>query len=634
MRRLILGTAGHIDHGKTALVKALTGVDTDRLKEEKERGITVDLGFADLSPTADLHFGIVDVPGHEGFIRNMVAGASGMDVVLLVIAADEGVMPQTREHLAIIQLLGVKRLVVALTKTDLVEEGWLDLVLDDVTTTLAEGPYAKAPIVPTSVVTGEGLDELVGVLREHGEDTHARDAADIPRLPIDRVFTVKGTGTVVTGTLWSGTLRVGEPVKVLPGGPSGRVRGLQIHGGPVEEAGAGARVAVALAGGEVDRHALSRGQALVGGKGWDPSYIVTARVGVLPDTGGWKLEQGQRVRVHLGTAEVMARCALLGSATIEPGGHGWVQLRLEEPILARALDPFVLRSYSPMTTIGGGQVVEPSAAKRKSLASEEVELLEVLLAGDGLPALLALLQLTWWGGVARDELPIHLGSPPQALADILPALADEGGVSAAGRVFHPDVAEAGRELILGATSAYQRQEPLRPGIPLELLRQALPPVCAEILAEPLIRMLQESGKLEVREGFASTPGFQPTLEPDQEEKVERLRPIFREAGLAPPSIRELPAELGDPEEIRVLLRFMEGKGEVRALEDDLFFWQEALDSAGTHVSHSLGGKWGLGPADFKDLLGVTRKHLIPVLRYLDTKGVTVRRGEQREVPEV
>lgn len=633
MRRLILGTAGHIDHGKTALVKALTGVDTDRLKEEKERGITIDLGFADLSLSPELHFGIVDVPGHEGFIRNMVAGASGMDVVLLVIAADEGVMPQTREHLAIIQLLGVERLVVALSKTDLVEEGWLDLVFDDVRETLAKGRYSSAPIVPTSVTTGEGLDELLAVLRDHGEDTHSRNAMDVARMPIDRVFTVRGTGTVVTGTLWSGTFRVGDAVTVLPAGPVGRVRGLQIHGGPVEEAGAGARAAIALAGSEVDRQALFRGQALVGDRGWDSSYILTARVGVLPDT-GWRLEQGQRVRVHLGTAEVMARVAVLDGDTIEPFGEGWVQLRLEKPILARARDRFVLRSYSPMTTIGGGEVAEPSAPKRKFITATQRDLLGEILGGEDLPSLLALLRLVKWAGVSIEELPARQGSAPQTIEVTLRALKEGGGITVAGQAFHPEMVERGRDLLLSSASEYHRSEPLRPGIPLELLRQALPRECAGILAEPLIRALQDSGGLKVREGFASIPGFEPTLDTEQVERCARLRMTFREAGLAPPSVRDLPADMGSSDEIRALLRFMEGNGEVRALEDDLFFWQEALGAAAEEVAGALGGMSELGPADFKPVLAVTRKHLIPVLRYLDARGVTVRRGELRDVPEV
>src|SRR5262245_55396053 len=268
MRRLILGTAGHIDHGKTELVRALTGVDTDRLKEEKERGITIDLGFAELQVSEELRLGVVDVPGHEGFIRNMLAGATGMDLVLLVVAADEGVMPQTREHVATVSLLGVERLVVALTKIDLVDSEWAALVTDEVRGVLAETPYQDAPVVETSARTGAGLADLVSTVREVAEQVRSDDAGDVARLPVDRVFSVRGTGTVVTGTLWSGTLRVGERVRVLPGDLSARIRGLQVHGREVEEARAGERTAAALTGQGLDRESLARGHVLVAGDGW------------------------------------------------------------------------------------------------------------------------------------------------------------------------------------------------------------------------------------------------------------------------------------------------------------------------------------------------------------------------------
>ncbi|RMH14954.1 MAG: selenocysteine-specific translation elongation factor, partial [Gemmatimonadetes bacterium] len=307
-RRLILGTAGHIDHGKTALVRALTGVDTDRLREEKERGITIELGFAELRASDALTFGVVDVPGHEGFVRTMVAGAAGVDVVLLVVAADEGVMPQTREHLAIVQLLGARRLVVALTKTDLVEEDWLELVREDVREALADTPFGDAPLVPVSARTGEGLDDLRHTLARVGEAVPDRSAADLARLPVDRVFTVQGTGTVVTGTLWSGRLEVGDQARLLPTGRAVRIRALQVHGGERNEARAGERTAVALTGPGLERADVLRGQTLVTSDAWTASHMLTVHLRVLPDT-GWQVRHNQRVRVHLGTAEVMARVA-------------------------------------------------------------------------------------------------------------------------------------------------------------------------------------------------------------------------------------------------------------------------------------------------------------------------------------
>ncbi len=337
-KRLILGTAGHIDHGKTALVKSLTGVDTDRLREEKVRGITIDLGFAELEAREGLHLGVVDVPGHEGFIRNMLAGATGMDLVLLVIASDEGMMPQTREHLDIVRLLGITEMVVALTKTDLVEEEWLTLVEEEVREVLEESPFSGAPMVRTSTVTGRGIDELVGQLMNVAQRVRERSNDDVTRLPIDRAFTVRGTGTVVTGTLWSGKLSLGENVTLQPAGITGRVRGLQVHGIPVERAGAGERTAVAITGTDVDLGNVERGQVMVAEKEWTATSMLTVLLNVLDDT-GWIVKHGQRVRVHLGTTEVMARVITLEGHEILPAvwvgpKFGWRDLSWHAPVIA------------------------------------------------------------------------------------------------------------------------------------------------------------------------------------------------------------------------------------------------------------------------------------------------------------
>ena len=369
-KRLILGTAGHIDHGKTALVKLLTGVDTDRLQEEKARGITIELGFADFAPKEDLRMGVVDVPGHEGFIRNMLAGATGMDLVLMVVAADEGMMPQTREHLEIIRLLGVEQIVVALTKSDLVEEEWLPLVEEEVREALRESPYSQAPLVVTSTVTGAGIETLKDKLVEIAEGVGNRSSEDLIRLPIDRAFTVKGTGTVVTGTLWSGRLSIGDAVVLQPSGVRGRVRGLQVHSASVEHAGAGERTAVAITGGEIDLDTAERGQVLVADGAWGATGMLTVKLRVVHGT-GWTVKHGQRVRVHLGTTEVMARVVTLEGGEVPPGEERWAQLRLERPLLARTRDRFVIRSYSPVTTIGGGVVVEALPPKRKKLRNNE-----------------------------------------------------------------------------------------------------------------------------------------------------------------------------------------------------------------------------------------------------------------------
>ena len=628
MRRLILGTAGHIDHGKTALVQALTGVDTDRLAEEKRRGITIDLGFAELPVSDDLTFGVVDVPGHESFIRNMLAGATGMDLVLLVVAADEATMPQTREHLAIVRLLGIERLVVALTRVDLVEEEWLELALDDVGELLADTPYADAPIVPTSAVTGAGLAELRAVLAREGGRARARMDTDIVRLPVDRVFTVRGTGTVVTGTLWSGSLSLDRRVRLEPGGVVARVRGLQVHGRSVEAARAGERTAVALAGGRLGKETVGRGQVVVGDDPWVAADRVTARIELLPDT-AWQIERGQRVRVHLGTAEVMARVFLLDCAEMEAGESACAQLRLEAPLVARARDHIVLRSYSPMTTIGGGIVVEPSPPPRTRLRGRDGERLEAILGPDPEPRRRAVLDLAEWAGIPAPELPIRTGDPPSALAE-----AGDSGVFATSRALYSGtLADEGRRLLKHRVARYHRAEPLRPGMPLADAREALPRGAGPELADALLARLAEEGELEVRRELVRAPGFEPSLTPEQEEVRAALAVRYRTAGLSPPAIRELPAALRDHPDLWPILKLLEEAGDLVVLNDDFFAEAGAVRRGAREVKARLGGRSGLGPADFREVLPVTRRHLLPLLACFDRLGVTVRLGSGRDVPD-
>ena len=631
MRRLVLGTAGHVDHGKTALVHALTGVDTDRLQEEKERGITIDLGFAELTDGAR-RIGVVDVPGHEGFIRNMVAGATGMDLVLLVVAADEGMMPQTREHLHIVTLLGVERLVVALTKVDLVEAEWLELVREEVAALLAGGPYGGAPIVATSSRTGEGIELLTETLLAAAEEGVDPDPSDPARLPLDRVFTVHGTGTVVTGTLRSGVLRVGDRVRILPGEIAGRVRGLQVHGRDVEEVRAGERTAVALSGPGLDRHTLSRGQALVAGDGWTEAGMLTARIHMLPAT-GWHIEAGQRVRVHLGTSEAMARCAVLKGEAVEPGAEGWVQLRMESPVLARARDAFVLRSFSPMTTIAGGRVAEIVPPRRGSLRDADAVRLGEVLSGAPTRAVAAALELAGAAGVPEGALPVRTGFHPRVIAGALAELVVAGARACGGFVLAATEVARARTALLEAVDAHHRDEPLRPGVMAEMLRVSVARGAPATLVDQLLEELAREGEVMVQSGTVSRPGFTPNLTPDQEGAREALRTLYREAGIAPPTVDELPEALRRRTELWPLLRLLEVEGVLTSLHHGLFVWRDAVEAAIDAVGVELGGRKGLGPTDFREILPVTRKHLIPLLAHFDTRGVTVRRGGGREVPQ-
>lgn len=630
MRRAILGTAGHIDHGKTALVRALTGVDTDRLPEEKARGITIALGFAELVLDDALRLGVVDVPGHEDFVRTMVAGATGMDVVLLVVAADEGVMPQTREHLDILRLLGVPRMVVALTKVDAVDAEWLALVEEDVRAFLADTPYADAPLVHTSATEGSGLEALRTALAAAAGDVRARADDDAPRLPVDRAFTVQGMGTVVTGTLWAGTLNVGDRVRLFPTGLEGRIRSLQVHGRDAPTAVAGERTAVALSG--VDRADAARGLTLVGQVPWAAAWMLTARVTVLPGAPRG-LEHGMRVRVLLGTAEVLARCAVLDEpGVILPGEEGWVQFRLEEPTLARAGDRVVVRSYSPLRTVGGGTVAEPVAPKRRRLDAEERTALEALASGTPAVRLEAALALAGWAGAPTQALIQTAGLPPGSLAHLLDEVVAAGGLSVRGLAFGSRVVDDGRARILAGLDEGHAAEGLRPAVPLERLRAALPAWAAPPLADGILGVLSRDGALELAEGGARRPGFRPTPTPDQEAACAALGTAYSDAGLAAPFLDDLPEPLRTRADLPQLLRYLEGQGLLRPVDDGLFIASQVLAAAAAAVTRELGGRTGLGPADFREVLPVSRRHLMPLLAFLDGQGVTVRRGPTRDVP--
>jgi selenocysteine-specific elongation factor len=628
MRRLILGTAGHIDHGKTALVHALTGTDTDRLPEEKRRGITIDLGFAHLALPSGAAVAIIDVPGHEAFVRNMLAGATGIDFGLLVIAADEGVMPQTLEHLAILELLGVRSLVVALTKSDLVEADWLGLVTEEVRETIARGPFARAPLVATSATTGQGLDTLVAALDVAAAAISPRDPADFFRMPIDRVFTVQGTGTVVTGTIWSGRARRDQPLRLVPGGRDVRIRALQVHGQVRDEVGPGERAALALAG--VPRDATRRGDTLVSGSGWAAASMLTVRLAVLPGSG--PVRTRRRVRFHLGTGEVLGRVVVLDGPEIAAGDEGWAQLRLEEPVVARALDRFVLRAYSPVVTIAGGTVIEPQAPKRRRLTPADAAML-ASLAEDPVDAVLrTTLTASGWAGVDPTTLAVRLGRPEAAILNAIDQALERGAaVRTGGRLFDASIQGDARSLILGAVERVHRDHPLRPGADRVELRRALPPWSSADLAESAIAGLIADGTLVTTGSALRKVDYVTRLTEDQQGALDEIIAAFASAGLAPPTPAELPPNLGRRPDLGELLRILEADGRLVPLRPDLYVHPPSLAAAVTDLRARLGGRDTLTPADFRDLFGITRKHLIPLLEHLDRAGVTTRHGDARSV---
>jgi selenocysteine-specific elongation factor len=624
MRRLILGTAGHIDHGKTALVRALTGVDTDRLPEEKRRGITIDLGFASLQLGDDLEIDLIDVPGHEAFIRNMLAGATGIDVVLLVVAADEGVMPQTREHLAIVELLGIRRGVVAITKADLVDPEWLELVRDEVHELLSGGPLADAPIEVVSARSGQGIVELADVIRQAANTVQTRSSNDLFRMPIDRVFTVRGTGTVVTGTVWSGSLRRDAQVRIEPAGFMARVRALQRHGAECDSIEAGERAAVALAG--VDRQGVVRGDTLMDTADWEPASIMTVQVSVLADAAA-PLRPRQRVRVHLGTAEVMARLAL-PDGEIVPGAEGTAQLRLERPLLARALDRLVIRSYSPVRTIAGGVVLEPDAPRRKRFTDSTRTALRSITNADG--ALDALLDLAGANGVQRRLLPLVTGQGAAAMDDAISRAPHVRIV--AERVVRKDVVQGLRSAIEERVRRYHAERPLDDGMERELLRREVDPDSGVAFSVALQELLTE-GVLTGSSGSVAVAGHEPAPAEADRLLLERLSGVYAAAGTQAPDLQELPPELAMAPQLASMIRLLERRGAIIRLGGERWADAAAVASAAFALRSQYVAGQEVAIADFKQVLNLSRKHLIPLLEYFDRIGVTRREGEGRMLLE-
>jgi selenocysteine-specific elongation factor len=610
---VILGTAGHVDHGKTALVQALTGVDTDRLAEEKRRGITIELGFAPLALPGDMRVGVVDVPGHEAFVRTMLAGASGIDLALLVVAADEGVMPQTREHLEILRLLGISGAVVALTKSDLVDDEWAQLVEEEVRALLDGSRFSGAAIVRTSAHTGAGLDELRIAIAEAAGHIRSRDANDLFRMPVDRAFTIRGTGTVVTGTVWSGTLQSDDMVSVLPSGRSARVRGIESHGASQTQAVPGSRAAVALASLALDE--VQRGAVLVAGTGWRTSRTLLVNVALLENAPA-TLGPRHRVRFHLGTADVEARVVCRGGG-LAPGEQRQARIVLGEPMAVRAGDPFVLRSGSPVATIGGGIVNDPLPGRPRPqpwprAAALPAERLQLLLELEG-PA-----------GLDPDSLPIRLGAPPAQCSALVEGRGD-ALVRTAGRLFQREHLDRVKASILDMVGEYHERLPLEPGIPTQLVRSRLG-AAAEI-GEMAIRELQARGDLASAGPLLFRPGWRPAPAPHQERLVSQLSEAMRVAGREPPAVAELTAIHGP--DVPGLLRYLERGGTLIQVETDRYYDRAHIEEMIAVVERVLSSGGTASPATLREALGLSRKFLIPFLEYCDRIGLTERRGEGR-----
>lgn len=621
MTNIIVGTAGHIDHGKTALVRALTGIETDRLAEEKRRGISIDLGFAHLELPGGVRLGFVDVPGHERFVRNMLAGAGGIDLVLLVVAADESIKPQTREHFDICRLLGIRRGLVALTKIDLVDRDIVELVRMEVEDFVADSFLEGSPVVPVSAVTGEGLEALKEALAAAAGSVEPKDSTRRLRLPIDRSFTMHGHGTVVTGTLVSGRVKVEQEVEIHPSGRRVRVRGIQVHGQPVGSATAGQRTALNLAG--VQASELRRGMMLTEPGLFQAVPEIDCEFDLLPSAK--PLKHRAPVHFHAWTAETEAEFRLLdGSTVLDPGGRAWARFLLRDPLPLLPGDRFIVRMFSPVVTIGGGAVIDigPFPRLKRQAAYERAVRLAQASPSERLGLLVAeqpfglpLEALEARTGLRREQIERMIPPEVQVFPDPRPWLIDKASLARSGARLRETLA------------AFHRQNPVQPGMAKEDLRARGLAGAQPFLLDAILRL--DPGIITEGE-VVRLKSHQPRFQQDEEAALARIEAAFQQGGLTVPATPEVLASCGvDPARARTLLQLLLKQRRLIRLGDDLVFHPSALDSLKQMLVGRRGERFSV-PV-FKDWTGISRKYAIPLLEYLDRERVTRREGDSRVI---
>ncbi len=631
MKHLVLGTAGHIDHGKTSLVKALTGIDTDRLKEEKSRGITIELGFAHLELPGGLCFGIVDVPGHEKFVRTMVAGVGGMDLVMLVIAADEGIMQQTREHLDILRLLGVKSGLVALTKSDAVEKEWLELVTEEVRDFVMGTFLEDAPIVAVSSKTGDGLDELKESLARLAGQAPLKRREGPFRLPVDRVFTMAGFGTVVTGTLLTGEISVGDELEILPSGKEGRVRGIQSHNIRGDSGQAGQRLAVNLQGLDLDE--VQRGDTVVPRGLFRATRAVDVRLDYL-ESAPRELKHRARVRLHSATYEVPAQVILLDRNTLKPGESAYVQLRLKEPALLLSGDSYIMRAFSPQVTVGGGVTLDPFPPRRRRRNDEALQLLEAFGTADQQHTIFLIISQSLLTGIAFDDILMRSGFPKKQVEAALTALLTAGEIVQMTREPRLFVSKAAvqtlKQGLVHDVSAYLNSNPLKEGIGKEELKTRLPKRSNQLFFTPLLTSLEKEGLLVSDREIVRLAGQTARSSATADGLGGRIAAFIAEGGIEPPTLREIMERFGCDEKVaRDNLALLIRSGQIVRISADLFYAAAALEGLREKLVVLLREKSEIIPTDYRDVTNLSRKFLIPLLEHFDSEKVTIRVGDKR-----
>jgi selenocysteine-specific elongation factor len=633
VKKIILGTAGHIDHGKTSLIKAVTGTNTDRLKEEQKRGITIELGFAALDLPSGRHLGIIDVPGHEKFVKNMVAGATGIDIVTMVIAADEGVMPQTREHMEICALLGVKHGMVVLTKIDMVDEEWLEMVTEDIREFTIGTFLEDAPIVPVSAVTGEGLPRFIEALDTLSEEVPERSASGLFRLPVDRVFTMKGFGTVITGTLISGKISVGETIMIYPGKITSKVRGLQVHNQSQETAEAGMRTAINFQG--LEKAAINRGDMIARENTMIPSYMVDLELHFLASNKK-PVKSRTQVRFHTGTSESMGNLILLDREELLPGDTCPAQIRLEEPVSLIRDDRFVVRSYSPVRTIGGGKVLNPIPGKHKRFQQEIIDGLMSLV--DARPEAIIDYQACMAGpaGVTFAELLLMTNLPEKALTTTIGGLLNNQTmvlVDKENRTYiHQIVFDQLKLLSTDVLERYHRANPLKAGISKEELKSKFPRQASGKLFTLVLNRMIKDQQLVLEDDTVRLATHTVSLQVDQKALKQQISDIYHQNQLTPPYFREIVKDLDvDAKTAKEVLELLISEGTLTKVKEDLYYDCQAIEKLKSELVAYLMEKGEISTPQFKDMTGASRKYVIPLIEYFDATNLTIRVGDIRQL---
>ncbi|VAW41668.1 Selenocysteine-specific translation elongation factor [hydrothermal vent metagenome] len=636
MREIILGTAGHVDHGKTSLIRALTGIETDRLKEEKSRGITIELGFAYLDLPCGHRLGIVDVPGHEKFVRNMVAGAAGMDLVAFIVAADEGIMPQTREHFEICQLLGVRDGLIIITKKDMVDDEWLEMVREEVRDFFRDSFLGEAPIIEVSSVTGEGLDTVKEVLDKKIAAMSFHEEFGPFRLAVDRVFSMKGFGTVITGTSLSGRVAVGDDLMFYPGGLTAKIRGLQVHGRNIEIVEAGHRTAINLQG--IEKHEINRGDVAATPGSLVSSTLLDTDLHYLASNAK-ELKNRAQVRIHVGTREVIGRIVLMESDVVQPGAEAFVQIILQEPVAVRPGDRYVVRSYSPITTIGGGSILNNAPRKRKRTTQRDRELnrraFSICQNGTYEDRMLLFLEESRQEGLTTDQLASRLGLFGKKLKKELQAPLSSGKImvvdSERQRLLAAPTVNRLTTTITSLLEQYHARHPLKTGLAKEELRSRLKPAVDQKLFQFALGQLVKKKTIVQDQAEVRLAHFKVTLQVDEQAMREKIISLFRDAGLVPPNIKDVFNTMSEypAAQVQQVIDLLLQEGMLIKVTESLHFYAEQLDRLAQQLTEYIKKEGEIDAPRFKDLTGLTRKFSIPLLEYFDKKKLTIRIGDKR-----